>query len=84
MKVIAEVTSDDLEYIPNIDRMIREPECKRLTTLANSTRWHLEREGKFPIRRKIGTSAVAYRLSEVQAWISGEWYPGWKPERKEL
>ncbi|ELK1122820.1 AlpA family phage regulatory protein, partial [Escherichia coli] len=24
-------------------------------------------------RIKIGSTAVAYRLSEVQAWIRGEW-----------
>ena len=23
--------------------------------------------------------AAGYRLSEVQAWIRGEWHPGWKP-----
>ncbi|WP_283667507.1 helix-turn-helix transcriptional regulator [Escherichia coli] len=53
--------------------MIREKECRELTTLANSTRWKLEKEGKFPKRIKIGATAVAYRLSEVQAWIKGEW-----------
>lgn len=45
-----------------------------LTTLANSTRWKLEKEGKFPKRIKIGATAVAYSLSEVQDWIRGEWF----------
>ncbi|RWT79142.1 hypothetical protein DN595_12325 [Enterobacter cloacae] len=42
-------------------------------TFPNSTRWRMEQEGKFPKRIKIGPSAVAYRLSEVQAWIKGKW-----------
>ncbi|MGR1000859.1 helix-turn-helix transcriptional regulator [Escherichia coli] len=58
---------------------IREKECIALTTLANSTRWKMEQAGKFPRRIKIGERAAGYRLSEVQAWIRGEWHPGWKP-----
>ena len=50
MKKMAIVDKKGLEYIPNIDRMIREKECRELTTLANSTRWKLEKEGKFPKR----------------------------------
>ncbi len=44
MKKMAIVDKKGLEYIPNIDRMIREKECRELTTLANSTRWKLEKE----------------------------------------
>ncbi|HFV0587561.1 TPA: helix-turn-helix transcriptional regulator, partial [Escherichia coli] len=55
MKKMAIVDKKGLEYIPNIDRMIREKECRELTTLANSTRWKLEKEGKFPKRIKIGS-----------------------------
>ncbi|MDM4902906.1 AlpA family phage regulatory protein [Escherichia coli] len=58
MKKMAIVDKKGLEYIPNIDRMIREKECRELTTLANSTRWKLEKEGKFPKRIKIGSTAV--------------------------
>ncbi|MFB5745069.1 helix-turn-helix transcriptional regulator [Cedecea sp. S5-13] len=73
MKKMVVVDAEAMEYIPNVDRIIREKECRQLTTLANSTRWNLEREGKFPKRVKIGASAVGYRFSEVQAWIKGEW-----------
>lgn len=34
MKKMAIVDKKGLEYIPNIDRMIREKECRELTTLA--------------------------------------------------
>jgi len=53
MKKMAVVDKKGLEYIPSIDRMIRVKECRELTTLANSTRWKLEKEGKFPKRIKI-------------------------------
>lgn len=75
MAMLSVVKKEDLQYMPELDRMIREPECRAMTTLSNSTRWRMEQEGKFPKRIKIGPSAVAYRLSEVQAWIKGEWEP---------
>ncbi|WFZ50210.1 helix-turn-helix transcriptional regulator [Citrobacter braakii] len=70
---MAVVDKKSLEYIPNIDRMIREKECRELTTLANNTRWNLEREGNFPKRIKNGATAVAYRLSEAQAIRGDNW-----------
>lgn len=73
MAMLSVVKKEDLQYMPELDRMIREPECRVMTTLSNSTRWRMEQEGKFPKRIKIGPSAVAYRLSEVQAWIKGNW-----------
>lgn len=63
---MAVVVKKSLEYIPNFDRMIREKKCRELTTLANSTCWKLEKEGKFPKRIKIGYTALVYRLSEIQ------------------
>ncbi|UCQ40468.1 AlpA family phage regulatory protein [Edwardsiella piscicida] len=84
MVMVSVVKDDDLKYIPNLDRLIREPTCREMTTLSNSTRWRMEREGRFPPRRKIGPTAVAYRVSEIQAWIRGEWHPGWKPDQSKL
>jgi prophage regulatory protein len=51
------------------DRFIREPEVKRLTGLSRTTRWRLEREGKFPSRRQLSENAVAWLDSEVRLWI---------------
>ena len=73
MAMLSVVKKEDLQYMPDLDRMIRAPKCRAMTTLSNSTRWRMEQEGKFPKRIKIGPSAVAYRLSEVQAWIKGDW-----------
>ncbi|CDU35693.1 TPA: AlpA family phage regulatory protein [Escherichia coli] len=81
MSVYSLVDEKDFTAMPDIDRVIREKECVALTTLANSTRWKLEKTGKFPKRIKIGERAAGYRLSEIQAWIRGDWHPGWKPEK---
>lgn len=50
------------------DRIIREVECCRLTGICRTTRYMMEKEGKFPSRRKLGGRAVGWLLSEVSAW----------------
>ena len=50
------------------DRVIREAECKRLSGLSRTTRWRLERSGKFPKRRQLSDNAVGWLWSEVLAW----------------
>ncbi|MEF3136656.1 AlpA family phage regulatory protein [Klebsiella quasipneumoniae subsp. quasipneumoniae] len=50
------------------DRIIREVECRRLTGICRTTRYMMEKEGKFPARRKLGGRAVGWLLSEVSAW----------------
>ena len=52
------------------DRFLREPEVRRLTGLSRTTRWRLERAGKFPRRRRISENAVAWAASEINAWIA--------------
>ena len=54
-----------------MDRIVREPECKRLTGLSRTTRWELERRGQFPARRRLGTNSVGWLESELQAWVAG-------------
>ncbi|CEL87237.1 TPA: helix-turn-helix transcriptional regulator [Klebsiella michiganensis] len=50
------------------ERVIREKECRQLTGICRTTRYMMEREGKFPSRRKLGGRAVGWLLSEVSAW----------------
>lgn len=50
------------------ERMIREGECRQLTGVCRTTRYMMEKEGKFPARRKLGGRAVGWLLSEVTAW----------------
>jgi prophage regulatory protein len=52
------------------DRFIREAEVQRITGLSRTTRWRLEREGKFPSRRQLSENAVAWLESEIRAWCT--------------
>ncbi|KFC91061.1 MULTISPECIES: helix-turn-helix transcriptional regulator [Hafnia] len=54
------------------DRAIRESECRQLTGLARTTRYQLEKAGKFPQRRKLGGRSIGWMLSEVQYWIANQ------------
>lgn len=51
------------------DRFIREPECLKITGLSRPTRWRLEKEGKFPKRRKISENTMGWLASEIDEWI---------------
>lgn len=53
------------------DRIIREPECRRVTGLARNTRWRMMRRGEFPQSRQIAPGAIGWLESEVLAWIAG-------------
>jgi prophage regulatory protein len=52
------------------DRFIREPEVKRVTGLSRTTRWRLERKGKFPQRRQLSENAVGWLESEIRLWMA--------------
>ena len=52
-----------------VETILREPEVRRRTSLARSTRWALERDGLFPKRVKLTCRAVGWKESEVAAWI---------------
>ncbi len=59
-----------MRQIPNLpDRLIDAKERRLLVPYSDMHIWRLEREGKFPKRIKIGANRVAWRLSEVLAWI---------------
>lgn len=51
------------------DRIVREKEAEFLTGLKRTTRWKLEREGKFPARVRLTGTAYGWRLSEIRAWM---------------
>ena len=52
------------------DRLLRQPEVLALTGMSPPTLWRWEKRGLFPCRVKIGGWSVAWRLSEVEAWIA--------------
>ncbi len=51
------------------DRIVRDPECQSMTGLARSSRWRLERAGRFPPRVQLSDNSIGWRLSELQQWI---------------
>ena len=55
------------------DDIILEPECRALSRLSSTSRWRLERQGKFPKRFKVGDPAaqngrVAWSRAEIEHW----------------
>jgi prophage regulatory protein len=52
------------------DRFLRVPDVVKLTGLHRSSLWRLERAGDFPKRVRLTSNTVAWRASEVAAWIA--------------
>ena len=50
------------------DRFLREPEIKRRSGLSRTTRWRLEKLGKFPKRRPLSPNTKGLPESEYLAW----------------
>ncbi len=51
------------------ERLCREAERKRITSLSRSRTWELEQQGKFPTRRKLGSNSCAWLLSDLLLWL---------------
>ncbi|HLB43131.1 MAG TPA: AlpA family phage regulatory protein [Gammaproteobacteria bacterium] len=49
---------------------LREPQVSNITKLSKSTRWRLEKAGKFPKRRQLSANAVGWLASEIEEWIA--------------
>jgi len=49
-------------------RYIRDPECRTVTGLSRSTRWRLEKAGKFPRRRQLSARAIGWVAAEIDEW----------------
>ena len=60
------------ERQPHSDRFIGEKEVRRRTDLSRVTRWRLERKGLFPKRYCISPGRVAWRESQISAWIEAK------------
>lgn len=73
--MIKMIGRDDLEKMPDIDRIVEDSECKWLTSVARGLRDTMEKDGRFPKRVIISPLRPGWRLSELQAWIKGEWKP---------
>ena len=50
-------------------QILRGPEVVQRTGLSSTTIWRLERDGKFPRRRRISGNLVGWRSDEIEVWI---------------
>ena len=50
------------------ERLVKETERERITTISRTTWWRLERSGEVPRRKRVGGSAV-WLLSDLLAWM---------------
>ena len=57
------------------DRLIRAPEVEHLTGLSRRTIYRKIKVGQFPAVIRLGANSVAWRESEVAAWVAApqEW-----------
>lgn len=57
------------------DRLIRAPEVEHLTGLSRRTIYRKVKAGLFPAVVQLGANSVAWRESEVAAWVAApqEW-----------
>ncbi len=58
------------DYGEASDRLVREQERQRITSVSRSTAWKLERTGQFPLRKSIGARSCGWLLSDLLCWIS--------------
>ncbi len=50
-------------------QFLREPKVAAMTGLSKSTRWRLEKEGKFPKRRQLSARSIGWLSSEIEDWV---------------
>ena len=55
---------------PTRDRLLRQPEVEAKVGFKKTKIWELVDEGAFPKPIAIGARAIAWRESEIDAWIA--------------
>jgi prophage regulatory protein len=55
---------------PNGDKILRKKTVLSLIGVSNTTLWRLERQGKFPARRRISPRLVGWLQSDVLTWLN--------------
>ncbi len=51
------------------NELMRFPAVRDAVQLSRTTIFRLERAGNFPARRQLGARSVAWKKSEIEAWI---------------
>lgn len=55
-----------------MERLLRRREVQTLTTLSKSTLYAKIKDGSFPRPLSLGKQAVAWRASDIEAWIQAQ------------
>lgn len=50
--------------------ILRRPDVERLTQLSKASIYRLMAAGRFPAAIRLGERAVAWRATEIEAWIA--------------
>lgn len=58
------------DYLKNPERLIRLKELTKIVSYSATSIWRRYSEGTFPKPVRLGPAAVAWRLSEVEAWMN--------------
>ncbi|MFT6910228.1 MAG: prophage regulatory protein [Oleiphilaceae bacterium] len=66
-------TQSVLNQYGETERLVREAERKRITTLSRSRTTQLEREGKHPKRVVLGSNSCSWLLSSLLMFINEKW-----------
>lgn len=56
-------------YSEPYDRLIREKDRQRITSISRTTAYTLEKEGRFPARKALGRNSCAWLLSDLLLWV---------------
>ena len=57
------------EYGEQYDRLVREKDRKRITSISRTTAYNLEKVGRFPARKPLGRNSCAWLLSDLLLWV---------------
>lgn len=61
---------------PAAPRFLRFKEVGQMCGLSRTSIWRMEREGRFPERRRIGPNAVRWLTDDVENWINSREFGG--------
>lgn len=54
---------------PQPQELMTIDDVERLTTLKKSTIYRMQKDGDFPVARRLGAKMVRWKRSEIQAWL---------------
>ncbi|HDZ9251673.1 TPA: AlpA family phage regulatory protein [Vibrio cholerae] len=63
-----EIRGEILRAYNESERLIKEAERERITSISRTTWWRLEKAGQVPKRKRVGGSTV-WLLSDLLAWM---------------